>query len=205
MSAYNFRLGLVLLLLCHCSLEPQEIAPDAASIADAAPFADASSPADMSKSADMSTPPRPTPRIITRKWLTEDGGALDLADRFYDTKLGEQCFFLLDSEGKTRCLPYDFDDQRLSVQFSDSSCTQPIAVVTTPLCTAHRYRYFVRSMLDPKCNTQYVYKPYVIGPELSPRGVWTSSPLGCKAGTTGVLFYSLEAAPLTDFVAAELK
>lgn len=202
----GYRFGLIFLLLCRCSLEPQSFAPDDASFVDASGLIDASNSADMSKGADMSVPPKPAQRIVTKKWYAEDGSLFDVPYTFFDTKLGVPCVFLRDPNGITRCLPQDPQDSGITIAFSDSSCTRPIAALTTPPCAPRTYRYILRAVTAPTCGAQPSYTPYVVGPDITTSVmVWSGTPGSCRAGSTGLAFYALTPAPLTDFVAAELK
>ncbi len=204
MNALNLRLGLILLLLCRCSLESQMPVQEKESSEDAAIVSDGSWSADLSKNADMSSPPMPAQRIVTEKWHIEDGNAIDVPGMLYDTKLGVQCVFVADPKGTTRCLPYDPLDSGLSIQYIDSGCTSPVATVTLPLCVSHTYRYVLRGVPDPSCAGRYTYIPYIVGAPLSPMSVWTGTPKNCVVGTTTSVLYSLTPAPLTDFITATL-
>lgn len=76
MSAHNFRLGLIFLLLCRCTLDPSTENPY------------------------NKTPPR----LSSKTYYGEDGSVLGKAETF-DSKLKVPCSVLLAQDGKLRCLP----------------------------------------------------------------------------------------------------
>lgn len=201
------RLGFLLLLLCHCSVESMSYLPDAGAVVQDAALSDGSIRADMSIDVDMSVPLKPSARIVAKKLYGEDGSLFDVPDSFYDTKLGVPCSFLRDPNGTMRCLPQDPLDSGLSILFIDPSCTTPIAAAATlPLCGAHTYRYVLHNIGPTACSPT-TWTPYIVGLPVTPMAIYNgTSPGTCRSGgTTAIYFYALTPAQLTDFVAAVLK
>lgn len=213
MSGLTLRLGLVMLLLCRCTLDPQNIAPDGGVVRDGA-FDDvgdtSKGKADAGTLADMSAPA--ARRIVERRWAVEDGTEIG-AFTYYDTKLKIECSFLPDENKVVRCLPSEVESNIFNVYYLDNMCTKPIAVQQLKSCSivakGHYVREIVQQVACPSDITERRWRTHIIGSE-----IFSSGPLYQGSATStcfafaplsGSRYFSLSATPSTDFATAVLK
>lgn len=131
-------------------------------------------------------------RLKARRYVGADGSKEWLG--WHDSKRGINCMAAVADDGKTRCMPTAV----IAVYFSDSACTQALALVQD--CTAPKEVSRYTQTTCPAGALQY--SGWTVGSATTPATVYsltTSAPVTCKAAAwSGVPGYTLHALTKVD-------
>jgi hypothetical protein len=156
---------------------------------------------------DAKADPKSGTRLKARMLVGEDGSR-QWNYGWYDSQRGENCQFMLATDGVTRCLPFGgAPAAAASGPFGDTGCSQPLVTATKPSACNGNTAKAPKSAykLGPLCGGTYTYEMYNVGAAYEGSMVYTGSPAACvgSAVTPTVAYYyqgTLE--PAASFVGA---
>lgn len=142
-------------------------------------------------------------RLKAKYYVGSDGSKQFIG--WHDSMLNVDCAFVLASDGTTRCMPYYPEAALIATYFSDSGCTQALALVATG-CTPPIYGSQSQAGMGGACATGFD-RILQVGAAYTGAS-YTGAPASCIAtpSPSAYVLYSLgsEVAPST-FVAATIQ
>lgn len=142
-------------------------------------------------------------RIKPRYLVASDGLVAPQLD-FFDTRLGEPCYWYATSASTKHCLP---SGGGVATSFADAQCTQRVGYFNA--CAGASGMYALTYEIDdsqPACS-QYFYLAYQRGaavPSGSPLYIVNASGNCVTSGVANASTYITTPAPLSSFVSAEV-
>jgi hypothetical protein len=144
-------------------------------------------------------------RLKPKFILGADGSKLFTPDILHDAQLGVDCKFGLAADAKLRCLPTGADGLMVEVDYTDSKCTVPMALLgwaipTPPVwCDLVLPKYVFTQGPKDRCSTEPLNYVYPVEGTIQTADRWVKNGTSCTKATSNenVVLLKPEAAATT--------
>jgi len=144
-------------------------------------------------------------RLKPRYTLGADGSKLFDPEVLHDSQLGVDCKFALAADGKLRCLPTGSDSLMVEVDYTDSKCTVPMALLgwaipTPPTgCNLVLPKYVYQQGPKDRCSSEPLNYVFPVDGTITTADRYVKNGTDCTLATKGenVVLLKPEAAATT--------